>query len=60
LESNAILYDLRFSPDGSALALGRLGDIYVFDIAGGELRPITNMNGDAQSPDWSPDGKSWS
>jgi Tol biopolymer transport system component len=58
LESNALLYDLRFSPGGSALALGRLGDIYIFDIAKSELTPITNMNGDAQSPDWSPDSKS--
>lgn len=45
------------SPDGSALALSVLGDIFVMPIAGGKATPVTRGESWDRHPAWSPDGR---
>ncbi len=44
------------SPDGSKVAFGALGDIYIQEI-NGKLTQLTNDSFVDLEPDWSPDGK---
>jgi TolB protein len=50
---------LSWSPDGTRLAFARGGylNIYVLEIASGELRQLTHRVGDNEYPTWSPDGQ---
>ncbi|HEY1991738.1 MAG TPA: S9 family peptidase, partial [Gammaproteobacteria bacterium] len=54
----------RFSPDGKQLAfLSARGDddkgdqLWIMDLAGGEARQMTDLKGEVEDYDWSPDGK---
>lgn len=53
--------DPSWSPDGRRLAFtgnrGDNGNIYVLQVANGELKQITNGERGGSSPSWSPDGK---
>jgi serine/threonine-protein kinase len=53
--------NVRLSPDGKRVALvigtGSITDIWVLDIAGGTLTPVTT-GGFARTPAWTPDGRS--
>ena len=49
---------LRFSPDGSLLAMEIAGDIFLFDLRSGDLRQLTATEETEVSVDWSPDGRS--
>lgn len=53
---SAFLYDLRFSPDGSALALVQAGRICILHLENNKLEVLTE-DGQAGSPDWSPSGE---
>ncbi len=44
------------SPDGRTLALDLLGRIWVLPAGGGTARPLTDVDGDARQPAWSPGG----
>ncbi len=44
------------SPDGHTLALDLLGRIWVLPAGGGTARALTDPDGDARQPAWSPDG----
>ncbi len=50
-----------WSPDGRAIAFaaleGGITDVYVFDIASGSLRRLTNDAYSDLQPEWSPDGR---
>jgi hypothetical protein len=52
-------FDPAISPDGTRVAVGRLDpqDIWVFDLATGKGRPITDDAFPENAPTWSPDGK---
>ena len=56
------LYSPSWSPDGSRLVFaandfGGVRDLYVLDIAQGELQKLTNDLYDDRDPAWSPDGR---
>ncbi|MFL5581979.1 MAG: protein kinase domain-containing protein [Gemmatimonadaceae bacterium] len=52
----------RFSPDGRRVAYGAFGggrrtsDLWVTDLEAGTTRRLTDDDGDANDPQWSPDG----
>ena len=46
------------SPDGSRIAFGYKGDIYVVGIAGGPARQVTSNPAYDSDPVWTPDGQS--
>ncbi len=52
----------RFSPDGRRVAYGAFGegrrtsDIWITDVDAGTTRPLTDDDGDSNTPQWSPDG----
>lgn len=53
--------DPRWSPDGSRLAFtssrgGKVAQLYVMPVAGGEPRKLTSLKEDVTQPEWSPDG----
>jgi dipeptidyl aminopeptidase/acylaminoacyl peptidase len=53
--------DPRWSPDGSRLAFtsnrdGKVSQLYVMPVAGGEARKLTDLKEDVTQPEWSPDG----
>jgi Tol biopolymer transport system component/imidazolonepropionase-like amidohydrolase len=45
------------SPDGATLAIDALGRIWTLPAAGGEALALTDPEGDARQPVWSPDGR---
>jgi len=49
-------YHPAISPDGSTIAVGVLGKIWLLPIEGGEARPLTSGHGWDHHPAWSPDG----
>jgi dipeptidyl aminopeptidase/acylaminoacyl peptidase len=49
---------LRFSPDGSLIAMALSGDIFLFDLRSGDLRQLTATEENEVSVDWSPDAQS--
>jgi hypothetical protein len=53
---------VAWSPDGRQLAFsgqkGGLSDLYLYDLATGSIRPLTNDRYADLQPAWSPDGKS--
>jgi len=50
-----------WSPNGTQLVFqsdrGGSADLYVFDLASGESRRLTDLESDEESPVWSPDGR---
>ncbi len=51
----------RWSPDGTRLAFtsnrgGKVAQLYVVPVSGGEARKLTSLNEDVEHPVWSPDG----
>ena len=44
------------SPDGEKLAIDLIGRIWILSSKGGQATPITDPEGDARQPQWSPDG----
>ncbi|MEX2528601.1 MAG: amidohydrolase family protein [Gemmatimonadota bacterium] len=50
-------YDPAVSPDGSTIAMGLLGRIWLLPMEGGEARPLTSGYGWDHHPTWSPDGQ---
>ncbi|MBN2203744.1 MAG: S9 family peptidase [Thermoleophilia bacterium] len=51
----------RWSPDGSRLAFtsnrsGKVSQLYVMPVDGGEARKLTSLKEDVEHPVWSPDG----
>ncbi len=53
--------DPRWSPDGSRLAFtsnrdGKVMQLYVMPVDGGEARKLTDLNEDVKEASWSPDG----
>ena len=53
--------DPRWSPDGSLLAFtsnrdGKVSQLYVMPVDGGEPRRLTGLKEDVTQPEWSPDG----
>lgn len=50
-------YDPAVSPDGSTVALGVLGDIWLLPADGGEAEQLTFGHGWDHDPEWSPDGR---
>ncbi len=46
------------SPDGSTIAFGYKGDIYLVPVSGGKATPLTIHEAHDKNPVWSPDGKS--
>ena len=55
--------DPRWSPDGTALAFtsnrdGKVSQLYVMPVHGGEPRKLTDLKEDVTQPAWSPDGSS--
>ena len=51
------VYDPAVSPDGSTLAFGLLGSIWLLPAEGGEARRLTEPGGWDHHPAWSPDGE---
>ena len=49
-------YHAEVSPDGSRVAFGLLGDIWILPIDGGDARSVTSGHGWDHHPTWSPDG----
>ncbi|MGJ9384147.1 DPP IV N-terminal domain-containing protein [Salipaludibacillus sp. CF4.18] len=47
----------QLSPDGKQIAFVALNDLWIWDIDGGEPRPLTDDTYLEVSPSWSPDGK---
>ncbi|MCP5097306.1 MAG: S9 family peptidase [Chloroflexi bacterium] len=53
----------RWSPDGSKIAFlsnrknGKMMQIFILPLFGGEARPVTDMEGTLAGFEWSPDGK---
>lgn len=45
-----------FSPSGTELAFAANRDIYILDIASGQVRNITNSDAADEHPSWAPDG----
>jgi len=45
------------SPDGKQVVFCKGGNLFVLSIDGGEMKQITFLDSDAESPVWSPDGK---
>jgi Tol biopolymer transport system component/imidazolonepropionase-like amidohydrolase len=45
------------SPDGNKLAIDLVGRIWSLDSKGGRANPLTDPEGDARQPHWSPDGE---
>lgn len=45
------------SPDGNKLAIDLVGRIWTLDSEGGEAKALTDPEGDARQPHWSPDGE---
>ena len=50
-------YNPSISPDGSTIAIGLLGDIWLVPLAGGEAQPLSSGEGWDAHPTWSPDGR---
>jgi imidazolonepropionase-like amidohydrolase/Tol biopolymer transport system component len=50
-------YDASISPDGSTIAFGLLGRIWLLPMAGGQARQLTSGHGWDHHPVWSPDGE---
>ncbi len=53
--------DPRWSPDGATLAFtsnrdGKVAQLYVMPVGGGEARRLTDLKEDVTQPAWSPDG----
>jgi dipeptidyl aminopeptidase/acylaminoacyl peptidase len=53
--------DPRWSPDGTRLAFtssrdGKVAQLYVMPVQGGEPRKLTDLKEDVTQPEWSPDG----
>lgn len=46
----------RFSPDGTRLSYQAGGQVWIFDLATGKTRQLTDLPGGASGPIWSPDG----
>lgn len=46
--------EARWSPDGQHIAYVAAGQLWVSDSAGGNRRQLTNLNGGATGPVWSP------
>jgi dipeptidyl aminopeptidase/acylaminoacyl peptidase len=51
----------RWSPDGTELAFtsdraGKVAQLYVMPVNGGEARKLTSLSEDVEHPAWSPDG----
>lgn len=49
--------ELEVSPDGSTLAIGARGDIFLAPAAGGDARRVTDSLARDNDFDWSPDGR---
>jgi hypothetical protein len=45
-----------WSPDGTRIAYGSTGNLYVKNVTTGIVTPLTNDNADDERPVWSPDG----
>lgn len=52
------LQTLQFSPGETAILVNQQNDLWVFDIASGMLKRLTNNKDEEKEPDFSPDGKS--
>ncbi len=48
----------RWSPDGKQLLIVREGQLWLYDLAGGDARAITQLSGGADLGIFSPDGRS--
>ena len=51
------IIDPVLSPDGSRAAFTALGDLWLADLASGQVRNVTDNQWVALSPSWSPDGR---
>lgn len=51
------IIDPALSPDGSRAAFTALGDLWIADIASGDVSNVTDNEYVALSPSWSPDGR---
>ena len=47
----------RFSPDGKSLLVQRDGQLWLYDLAGGDPRQVTSLSGGAQAGVFSPSGR---
>src|SRR5439155_17203718 len=50
--------ELEVSPDGTQLAVGMRGDIFLVPAAGGDARRVTDSLARDYDFEWSPDGRS--
>src|SRR5438270_11827581 len=57
LTRNAQSEHARWSPDGKQLVVVRDGQLWLYDLNGGDARPITALSGDADAGVFSPDGR---
>jgi len=48
---------VALSPDGETIAMDALGRIWTLPATGGAATPLTDPEGDARQPTWSPDGQ---
>lgn len=60
-QTNAVVsrgaYNPSISPDGSTIAIGLVGKIWLLPTGGGPARQLTSGHGWDHHPVWSPDGK---
>src|SRR5438309_12855 len=57
LTRNAQSEHARWSPDGKQLVVVRDGQLWLYDLNGGDARPITALSGGADAAVFSPDGR---